>query len=105
MREKIMNKRNITLFLVSIMMLFSSGCHPYRVDVIQGNIIDNKTMSQLHLGMSKSEVDSLLGTPVLVDTFDRNTWLYAYTRQINGGKIEKKKLVLKFKKDKLVLWQ
>jgi len=94
--------RNIILFLVSIVML--SGCsklRPYRVDVQQGNIVDAASRAKLRLGMSKGAVNSLLGTPVLVDTFDPNTWIYAYTKQINGGRIDKKRLILKFKSNKL----
>jgi outer membrane protein assembly factor BamE (lipoprotein component of BamABCDE complex) len=52
--------------------------------------------------MEKSAVNSLLGTPVLVDAFDPNIWVYAYTNQIDGGKIEKRRLILKFKNNKLV---
>ncbi len=77
------------------------GCSPYQVDVEQGNILDKKIISQLSLGLSKDGVKTLLGSPVLIDPFDENIWLYACTKQINGGKIDKKKLVLKFKNDKL----
>lgn len=92
--------RNVILILTAIILL--SGCHPYRVDVIQGNLIDDHVRSQLHLGMNKSQVNTLLGTPVLTDTFNPNTWIYAYTKQTDGGKIEKKNLILEFKNDKLV---
>ncbi|MBU0744914.1 MAG: outer membrane protein assembly factor BamE [Gammaproteobacteria bacterium] len=92
--------RNIILIFTAIILL--SGCHPYRIDIIQGNLIDDKMRSQLHLGMSKTQVDSLLGTPVLTDTFNPNTWIYAYTKQINGGKIEKRNLVLEFKNNRLI---
>ncbi len=95
--------RNTIFIILSVVLL--SGCSLYKVDVQQGNIIDVKTMSQLYLGMSKGEVNSLLGTPVLVDPFDSDIWLYAYTKQIRGGKIEKKKLVLTFKNNKLDLMQ
>lgn len=91
--------RNAILIFVTVILL--SGCHPYQVDVYQGNIIDEKVRVQLHPGMNKNEVSALLGTPVLVDAFDSNIWLYAYTKQINGGKIEKKKLILRFQNNKL----
>ncbi len=91
--------RNIILIFVAIILL--SGCRPYSVDVQQGNILDGKTVAQLHVGMDKSDVKALLGTPILVDTFDSDIWLYAYTKQKNGGKIEKKKLTVKFKNNKL----
>ena len=95
--------RNIILIFVTIILL--AGCsklRPYRVDVQQGNIIDAASRAKLHLGMEKSAVNSLLGTPVLVDAFDPNIWVYAYTNQIDGGKIEKRRLILKFKNNKLV---
>lgn len=95
--------RNIILIFATMILL--SGCHPYRVDVLQGNILDKNIVSQLHLGMHKAEVEALLGTPILTDAFDPDTWLYAYTKQINGGKLEKQRIVLKFKSDKLVLLQ
>jgi outer membrane protein assembly factor BamE (lipoprotein component of BamABCDE complex) len=100
---KLLNAHNVVLILASMFLLF--GCYPYKVDVQQGNIIDKKNLSQLHPGISKSEVKALLGTPVLADPFDTDVWLYAYTKQINGGKIDKKKLILKFRNDKLILLQ
>ena len=92
--------RNIILILTTIVLLF--GCHPYCVDVLQGNMIDNKMASKLHLGMTKDKVSSTLGTPVLKDTFDPNTWIYTYTQQINCGKIVKRKMLLKFRDNKLI---
>ncbi|EKE25930.1 MAG: hypothetical protein ACD_5C00001G0002 [uncultured bacterium] len=93
------------IFLIFVAMLLLPGCgklHPYCVDIQQGNIIDTAMIAKLHLGMNKSEVNDTLGTPVLKDMFDTDTWIYAYTNQIGGGKIEKKKLILRFKNSKLV---
>lgn len=92
------------IFPIIALVAFVAGCsklHPYQVDVIQGNLIDASKASELHLGMTKSEVNSLLGTPVLIDTFEANTWIYAFTKQVNGGKITKKKLILQFKNNRL----
>lgn len=95
--------RKIALALITIALL--SGCNKlrlYQVDVQQGNIIDQTTMSNLRTGMDKTAVSSLLGTPIVNNMFDSNTWVYAYTKQVNGGKIDKKKLILEFKNNKLV---
>jgi outer membrane protein assembly factor BamE len=92
------------ILLISIMALLAgcAGIHPYTVDVQQGNVLDQKALSELHLGMSKDEVQSLLGAPLLNDMFATSKWTYVYTNQINGGKIEKKKLNLEFdRKNKL----
>jgi len=95
--------RNITLIILTVVLLSGcSGLRPYRVDIQQGNIVDAAIRAKLRPGMDKNEVNALLGTPVLKDTFDADAWIYAYTNQINGGKIEKKKLILKFKNNKLV---
>ena len=86
-------------------MILLTGCsklHPYRVDVQQGNIIDKYMIAKLHVGLNKNEVSSILGTSLLSDIFNTNTWTYAYTNQVNGGEIEKKKIILEFKKNKLV---
>jgi outer membrane protein assembly factor BamE len=94
--------RKIVLTFVTILLL--SGCgklRPYYVDVQQGNIIDQHVVAELHTGLNKNEVASILGAPLLPDMFNKNTWTYIYTKQINGGKIEKKKLVLEFEKNKL----
>jgi outer membrane protein assembly factor BamE len=93
-----------TLFL-SLIMLLLLGCsklRPYCVEVQQGNIIDQHAMEQLRLGLNKNEVRSILGASLLDGTSDTNTWTYVYTNQINGGKIEKKKIILTFKKNRLV---
>lgn len=94
----------ITMSLITIALLSLFGCshlRPYHVDIQQGNIIDASVATKLHTGMDKNEVTSLLGTPVITNIFDNDIWIYAYTNQINGGKIEKRKLVLEFKNSKL----
>ncbi|MDR1057767.1 MAG: outer membrane protein assembly factor BamE [Coxiellaceae bacterium] len=94
--------RNIVFTVIVAILLF--GCHTYQVEVQQGNVIDEKMMEQLRIGMSKNEVTTLLGTPILIDAFNSNTWTYVYTKQ-RGKKIEKRRLILEFRRDKLVLIQ
>ncbi|CAL7959434.1 Outer membrane protein assembly factor BamE [Gammaproteobacteria bacterium] len=98
-------RKILLIFITMSLLLLLGGCsklRPYRVDVQQGNIIDQHTATELHTGLNKNEVAAILGAPLLTDMFNTNTWTYVYTNQINGGKIEKKKLILEFKKDKLV---
>jgi outer membrane protein assembly factor BamE len=95
-------RKILLTIMITILLIGCSKLRPYRVDVQQGNVIDRKAMAQLHLGMSKSEVSSVLGTSLLDNTFNTNTWVYVYTNQLNGGKITKKKLILKFEADELV---
>ena len=51
----------------------------YKMTVQQGNIITEEMVDQLQLGMNKSQVRYLLGTPLLADMFHTNRWDYTYT--------------------------
>lgn len=88
-----------------ICCLFLSGCgvfHAYRPDIQQGNVLNEKTVQQVRVGMDKLQVESLLGEPVLQNTFDQNQLLYVYNFIPNRGKLVKKRLILTFSKNKLV---
>jgi outer membrane protein assembly factor BamE len=95
-------RKTLLLFVIIILLTGCNKLRPYQVDIQQGNIIDQHVMAQLHLGLNKNQVNSILGAPLLDHSFNKNVWTYVYTNQINGGKIEKKKLILEFKKDKLI---
>lgn len=85
--------------LLLIIILISTGCsklHPYKVDIEQGNIINQADIVKLHPGLEKDQVASILGDSLLNEMFDSNTWIYAYTRQVDGGKITKECLTLEF---------
>jgi outer membrane protein assembly factor BamE len=100
-----MRKTLIAIISINLAILGLAGCSwckPYKVDIQQGNVIDQKDTKQLKTGMNKNEVQDLLGTPVLSNGFESNHWTYAYTNQINGGKIEKKVIELYFNHDKVV---
>ncbi len=57
----------------------------YRIDVPQGNIITQEMVDQLRPGLSKRQVNFILGTPLLRDTFDQDRWDYMYSYQPGGG--------------------
>lgn len=51
---------------------------PYRADVHQGNLITSEMIMQLEKGMTKPQVQFLLGIPLLRDQFHPNRWDYVY---------------------------
>ncbi|WP_439286885.1 outer membrane protein assembly factor BamE [Lonepinella sp. BR2357] len=53
----------------------------YRIDVPQGNYLESSTVQKVQAGMTKEQVQYLLGTPVLIDPFSNNTWYYVYLQQ------------------------
>jgi outer membrane protein assembly factor BamE len=54
-----------------------TGC-VYRMDIQQGNYLDGKAVSQLKVGMTRSQVRYLLGTPMVEDVFNKDRWDYIY---------------------------
>jgi outer membrane protein assembly factor BamE len=50
----------------------------YRIDIQQGNLLDDEDIVQIEVGMTRSQVQFLLGTPMVADSFHRDRWDYAY---------------------------
>ncbi len=90
--------KNLSLLLV----LFLSAC-VYRLDIQQGNILDQDDINDLRPNLSKNQVLFVLGTPVIDDGFSDKTWTYLYSyRRSAEGETVSKRLVLTFDDDKLI---
>lgn len=53
----------------------------YRIDVPQGNYLEQEKIDQLKVGMNKEQVVYLLGSPVLKTVFDDNRWHYVFIKR------------------------
>ena len=73
----------------------------YRIDVQQGNVLSEDMLAQLSPGMEKRKVRFLLGTPMLIDTFNQDRWDYIYTYSQGGGIAEQRQVTLFFEGDRL----
>lgn len=74
----------------------------YRIDIPQGNVIEEEMLAQLQLGMSPSQVQFVMGTPLITDPFNLNRWDYYYSLSKDGEKIEQYLVTLTFKNNQLV---
>lgn len=84
----------IPILIVSILSL--PACI-YRVDIPQGNRINGETIAQLKVGMTKRQVEFLLGEPAIRDTYRPDTWHYVYfLKSGDDGSIEKRVMILRF---------
>ena len=75
----------------------------YTLDIQQGNIIDQEMVDQLRPNMSKRQVLYIMGTPMLVDVFDKQRWDYIYSNQPGGDDRVQKRITLFFNGDKLAV--
>src|ERR1700689_5385841 len=55
----------------------ASGC-VYRINIQQGNFLDQVAVDQVKAGMTRSQVRYLLGTPMVADSFNKERWDYIY---------------------------
>lgn len=75
--------------------------NPYRIDVRQGNYVDQSMVSQLRKGMSRDQVRFALGTPLVVDPFRTDRWDYVYLFKPNRGPAERRVISVFFEGDRL----
>jgi outer membrane protein assembly factor BamE len=74
---------------------------PYRIDVRQGNYVDQKMVSQLRKGMTRDQVRFVLGSPLVVDTFRDDRWDYVYLYKPGDGEREQRVISVFFDGDLL----
>lgn len=107
---------NLSYFKVSIFMFFRivivltvlslSACSSwvFRYDIAQGNYLDQRSIDKLQVDMTKEQVKYILGSPVVVDAFDDDSWNYVY--KLKSGRDEDfdrlRKLVINFVDNKVV---
>ena len=95
-------------FLIFALLLsLAAGCSggkfgPYRIDVQQGNALDQESVARLKPGLSRSQVRFLLGTPLVVDPFRNDRWDYVYLYHKAGKLTEQKRVTLFFEDETLV---
>ncbi len=73
----------------------------YRLDIPQGNIVTQEMVDQLRPGLNKRQVNFILGTPIVRDTFDQDRWDYLYSFQPGGGERVQEILSVFFDNDEL----
>ena len=92
------------LFLAACSRSFDGGYNLpllYKIDIQQGNVIEQEMLNKLKPGMKKDQVRFIMGTPVIIDPFHNNRWEYVYSFQEGGGIREQRHITLHFDEDEL----
>lgn len=74
---------------------------PYRIDVVQGNVVTREQASALKPGMSRLQVRDILGTPLLTSVFHADRWDYVFTLRRQGLASQARRVTVFFKGDVL----
>ena len=90
------------LSLATLLAATALGGCVYKMDIQQGNYFEGKAVDQLQVGMTRTQVRYLLGTPLVPDCFDKDRWDYLYYfRHGRKRPQEPRRLVVYFKEDKV----
>ncbi len=107
--------RRATLLLLSCATLMLTACGtrmqssdsflglitPYRIDIVQGNAVTKEQVALIKPGMSREQVQAVLGTPMLADPFHADRWDYFFSLRRPGTAVQKRVVVAHFKADRL----
>lgn len=67
----------LRVLLCAVMIASIAGCGlVYRPDIVQGNYIDKKQVARLKVGMTREQVQYIMGSPMIEDPFAPNTIIY-----------------------------
>lgn len=78
-----MFRRSITAGFAALIPFFMSACSlgVYKVPVQQGNLVNEKMLSQLEPGMTQDQVRFVMGQPLVADINNKEQWLYLYQKE------------------------
>jgi outer membrane protein assembly factor BamE len=74
---------------------------PYRVEVVQGNVITSEQVALAKPGLTRAQVREVLGSPLLTDPFHADRWDYVFTIRRQGAEPQLRRIVVRFKSDVL----
>jgi outer membrane protein assembly factor BamE len=74
---------------------------PYRVEVVQGNVVTQEQVARVKIGMSRAQVRDILGSPLLADVFHADRWDYIFTIRRQGAAPQRHSIVALFDGERL----
>lgn len=74
---------------------------PYRMDILQGNVVVREQVQALQPGMTREQVQAILGTPLVASVFHANRWDYVFTFQRQGQAPQRRVVSVFFQGDRL----
>lgn len=99
--------RTLTYSIVYISALLLAACAPshipftYSMDVQQGTILERERLERLEPGMTRRQVEFLLGSPTITDPFREDRWDYIYTLRQDGRKVSHERVTVLFEGDRV----
>ena len=71
----------------------------YRINVEQGNVVNEEMVEKLRPGLNKRQVRYIMGTPLIEDSFHADRWDYRYLLRNGTETLVETRLTLWFDGD------
>ncbi len=99
--------KNIKFLICATLFLALSACGSrlftvYKIDVQQGNALDAEQVEKVQIGMTKEQVQYVLGSPIITDSFHPDRWDYIYLFIPGYGEKERRHLSITFDRDEVI---
>jgi outer membrane protein assembly factor BamE len=102
MTTKRSDRRTLGLTLAIALCALTLNACVYRMNIQQGNLLEEDTIDQVELGMSRSAVEFLLGTPMVADSFHQDRWDYPYYLRLGRSReIDRRWFIVYFDGDQV----
>jgi outer membrane protein assembly factor BamE len=94
--------KTIRAILVPLLFSLTASACVYRINIQQGNFLDQKEVDQVKDGMTRSQVRYLLGTPMVADSFNKERWDYIYyLKKGRSRHVDSRRVTVYFDGDKV----
>jgi outer membrane protein assembly factor BamE len=110
--SRLARARSSALLAAPVVLL--AGCHslqtdnnflgvitPYRLEIVQGNVITQEQAARVKPGLNRAQVRDLLGSPLVTDPFHADRWDYVFTIRRQGAEPQLRRVMVRFKGDVL----
>ena len=88
----------LAVTLAAVLVLSACGfVTPYKVDVLQGNVVTREQVAALKPGMPRQQVRDILGSPLLTSMFHADRWDYVFTLRRQGQDVQRRRVAVFFK--------
>lgn len=88
--------------LITLLLTGLSGCQlVYRLPTRQGNVIEQKDLDKLKVGMTRDQVRYVMGTPLASTPFRADRWDYVGYYKSPRGDVTQRSVTLNFNGDLL----
>src|SRR5690349_4862338 len=74
---------------------------PYRIEIVQGNVVTREQAAAIQPGMSRAQVRDILGSPLLTDVFHADRWDYIFTIRRTGAEPQRRSVTAYFDGERL----